>query len=408
MTTKRQPSILSAPGAPALLGSSILARLPLAMFSIALLVNAQRLTGSFAVAGAVSGAYAIAGATSAPMLGRLVDRCGQTRLLVCTATVAALALVITGLLPSSAPPLLLVALAAVTGMATPPLSACVRTLLPNIVTEPGRLPALFAFESTVLEVTFVLGPPLALGVGALWSTGAALASSGIVMLACTLAFAAQPASRAWRPDPGAPRRRGGSLRSRTILTLVLIEIGTGAVFGATEVGVTAAAKALGSTAAAGPLLGLWGVGSLFGGIAATRLGGGAQRAGGLTLLLAVLALAHGALLLSTGSVLALGVVILVAGGTIAPTAASVYAMVDRSAPAGSRTEAFSWVVTASSTGEALGAAVAGALVQSAGAPAAFGFAGGAGLVSVLIALLGSRHLDEGSCEPVPVAPAPAA
>ena len=48
-------------------------------------------------------------------------------------------------------------------MSTPPLAACIRTLLPAIVTDPSRLPALFAFESTVLEVTFVLGPPLALG-----------------------------------------------------------------------------------------------------------------------------------------------------------------------------------------------------------------------------------------------------
>ena len=104
-------------------------------------------------------------------------------------------------------------------------------------------------------------------------------------------------------------------------------------------------------------------------------------------------MAHGALVLSTGSVLAIGAVILVAGATIAPTAASIYAMVDRAAPAGSRTEAFSWVLTASLTGAALGAAVAGALVQSAGAPAAFAFAGGAGAVAVLIALLGSRRLD---------------
>ena len=118
------------------------------------------------------------------------------------------------------------------------------------------------------------------------------------MLVSTLAFAVQPASRAWRPDPRAPRRRGGSLRSPAILMLVLIEVGTGTVFGATEVGVTAAAKALGSTAAAGPLLGLWGVGSLLGGIAATRLGGGARRAGGVILLLAALAVAHGALMLS--------------------------------------------------------------------------------------------------------------
>src|ERR1700758_2558784 len=118
MMTIRRPdtrSILSAPGAPALLGSSILARLPLAMFSIALLVNAQRLTGSFAVAGAVSGAYAIAGAISAPLLGRLVDRCGQTTVLVAGATVAAVMLVATGLAPSSTPAAVLVALAAAAG-----------------------------------------------------------------------------------------------------------------------------------------------------------------------------------------------------------------------------------------------------------------------------------------------------
>jgi predicted MFS family arabinose efflux permease len=407
MTTKRSTSsILSAPGARALLGSSILARLPLAMFSIALLVNAQHLTGSFAVAGAVTAAYAIAGAVAAPLLGRLVDRCGQTTVLVASATVTALMLIATGFAPASTPPALLVALAAAAGMSTPPLSACVRTLLPGMVTDPSRLPTLFAFESTVLEVTFVLGPPLALGVGSIWSPGAALAFAGIVMLAATLAFAAQPASRAWRPEPGTLRRRGGSLRSPAIVTLALIEIGTGAVFGSTEVGVTAASKALGSTAAAGPLLGLWGLGSLFGGIAATRLGGGARRAGGVILLLTALAVAHGALMFAADSVLAIAVIILLAGATIAPTAASVYAMVDRFAAAGMHTEAFSWVETAGATGAALGAAIAGPLAQSVGATGAFAFGGAAGAVAVGIALLGARRLDDPSWGPVATAPAP--
>ena len=406
MTTNNSHSpILSAPGARALLGSSILARLPLAMFSIALLVNAQRLTGSFAVAGVVSGAYAISGAISAPLLGRLVDRCGQTTVLVAGATVTAVMLVATGLAPSSTPPAVLVALAAAAGMSTPPLSACVRTLLPAMVSDAERLPTLFAFESTVLEVTFILGPPLALGIGALWSTGAALAAAGVIMLASTLAFAAQPASRAWRPDRAVPRRRGGSLRAPAILILALIELATGAVFGATDVGVTAAAKTLGSTAAAGPLLGLWGLGSLLGGIAATRLGGSARRAGGLILLLGALAVAHGALTLVTGSVLGIAVVILIAGATIAPTAASIYAMVDRYAPAGTSTEAFSWALTAAMTGEALGAAVGGGLAQSAGAAAAFAFAGAAGGFAVAIALFGSRRLDGDAREPAALEPA---
>ncbi len=136
--------------------------------------------------------------------------------------------------------------------------ACVRTLLPLIVGDSEALPALFAFEATVLELTFVFGPPLALGLGAVWSTGGALVVSGLVMLGGTVAFAAQPASGGWRPGHELPRPRGGSLPA--IRTLILILVGTGTVFGATEVGVTAAARALGSTAAGGPLLALLGSG----------------------------------------------------------------------------------------------------------------------------------------------------
>lgn len=118
-------------------------------------------------------------------------------------------------------------------------------------------------------------------------------------------------------------------------TLLLILFGTGATFGATEVGVgvTAAAHALGSTTTAGPLLGLWGLGSLLGGIA-SRLGGGASGPRGLILLLAALALTHGALILTTGSTIAIAVVMTLAGATIAPTVSSIYAMVDAAAPAG--------------------------------------------------------------------------
>ncbi len=48
----------------------------------------------------------------------------------------------------------------------PPLPACVRALLPAIVSDRTQLPKLFALESTALELTFVFGPPLALVLGA--------------------------------------------------------------------------------------------------------------------------------------------------------------------------------------------------------------------------------------------------
>lgn len=388
-------SILAVGSIP-LLGSSMLARLPLAMFSIALLVHAQRLSGSFAIAGMVSGAYAVGSAVSAPLLGGLVDRAGQTRVLVSGSITTALVLVVNGLLPVGTQPLLLIVLGAATGVSTPPLAACVRTLLPSIASEPSRLPQLFALESTVLELTFVSGPPLALGIGTVWSPGAALVLSGCVMLAGTLVFAAQPASRAWRPDRQARRAPGGSLRSPAMRTLAAILTGTGTVFGATEVGVTAAAHALHSSAVAGPLLGLWGLGSLLGGIAVTRLGGGARSARGLTAMLAALALGHGALILTSGSVLGLAFVITAAGATIAPTVSSIYSMVDAAAPAGTQTEAFSWLTTASLIGASLGSAAAGAVAQSASPQWAFALVAGAGGLAVLVALIRSRDLQLGS------------
>ncbi len=387
----RYPS--AAAGTRALLSSSVLARLPLAMLSVTLLVHAQQLTGSFAIAGLVSGAYAICGAVAAPALGRLVDRRGQTNPLVLCSVLTAAMLICSGVLPSGAPPALLVVLAAGAGLSTPPLEACVRTLLPSLVSDPAELPALFAIESTALELTFVLGPPLALGLVALWSSGAALVACGVLMLAGTVLFSVQPASRRWR-GRGGTAQAAGSLRSAAIRTLVLIDLGTGVVFGATEVGVTATSKHLAAAAAAGPLLGLWGAGSLAGGVIATRRGGAATTMRGLVMLVSALACLHGALILGTNSLAVMAVVITLAGATIAPTATSIYSLVDRVAPSGGATEAFSWLFASSASGAAAGAAVAGVLAQASGGGAAFVFAGAAGGLAVIAALAGSRAVRE--------------
>ena len=105
-----------------------------------------------------------------------------------------------------------------------------------------------------------------------------------------------------------------------------------------------------------------------------------------------LAVTHGALLLGTESLPVMGVIIVLAGATIAPTGASLYALVDHAAPAGTQTEAFSWLAAAASTGAALGAAVAGGLAQRTGPAAAFAFAGAAGIAATAVALRYAHHL----------------
>ena len=96
------PSIATPPGVHRLFVTSILARLPLAMLSIGLLVHAQHLTGSFAAAGVVTGVYAIALGVGGPLLGRLVDRRGQTSVLLASATVASALLVVIAVQPVGA------------------------------------------------------------------------------------------------------------------------------------------------------------------------------------------------------------------------------------------------------------------------------------------------------------------
>jgi MFS family permease len=386
-------AIASAPGALRLFAVSIVARVPVATLSIGLLIHARHVTGSFAAAGLVAGAFAVALGAGGPVLGALVDRRGQTAVLLASALAAGAALAGAAALPAGAPLPALVALAAAAGLATPPVGACTRTLIPALLDDAEAVRAAYAAESAAVELTWIAGPPLVLLAGATWSTGVALAGAAVVLAGGTVAFAAQPASRAWRPARTIERPRGGSLGTAAMRTLVVVFVLAGVVFGAVEIGVAAAAEALGATAAAGPLLGIWGAGSLAGGLVAARAGGGARSGAGLALVLAALGAGHLALAGASGSVLALAAVLALAGAAIAPTYASIYAIVDDVAPAGTVTEAFAWLATAAAIGAAAGAALAGALADAAGPATTFVLAGGAAAAAALVVLARAQALD---------------
>jgi predicted MFS family arabinose efflux permease len=385
-------SNLSSAGAHRLFATSIVARLPLAMLGIGLLVHARQLTDSFAQAGVVTGAYAIALGVGGPLLGRLVDHHGSGPVLLTSATVAAMLLVAIAGLPACAPLAVLVALAAGIGASTPPIGACLRSRLSALLPDPSVVRRAYALEASLVELTYICGPPLALWIGALWSTGAALAGAGVVLLIATAAFIAQPSPPRPRPAPGDRPSASGSLGSPAMRTLVIVLAAVGILLGAAEVAVIAAAQALHASIGVAPLFAVWGAGSFLGGLVMTRLGGGARTATGLTLLLVGLTAGHLALIPADGGVLTLGAVLFVAGAAVAPTEASLYAMVGSAVPEGTITEAFAWLATAMAVGSAVGAAGAGLVVDRAGASAAFAVAGGAGLLAVFTSMLRSHTI----------------
>jgi len=70
-----------------LLVTSAVARLPVAMTGLAIVLRVTRQMGSYSDAGAITAVYVMSGAVLGPRLGRLADRLGRSVVLVTTAAV---------------------------------------------------------------------------------------------------------------------------------------------------------------------------------------------------------------------------------------------------------------------------------------------------------------------------------
>jgi MFS family permease len=371
-------SLLRVPGFGALFGASMAGRLPAAALGLLFVLRTRELTGSFAAGGAVAGAYALANGVTGPVLGRMVDRRGQASVLVPAALVSAAALVVFALLPRGDVVLPALAIALLAGGAFPPLGPCLRTLWPALLgDDAARTHAAFSLESAALELTYIAGPVVLAGAIGTWSLAAAVLTCAALLIAGVVAFTAHPVSRAWRGDAApAGHGLGGALRSGGVRTLVLVFFMLGATFGSVEVAVPAAAAAAHHPGATGLLLGIWGLGSLLGGLAAARAGAPADGVRRLVVLLAALGAGHLLLSLTTAP-LPLAALLLLAGVAVSPSIAAAYALVEDLAPPGAVTEAYTWLSTGIAGGLAAGSALSGALAQHAGAGAAFAAAGSA-------------------------------
>jgi hypothetical protein len=86
------------------------------------------------------------------------------------------------------------------------------------------------------------------------------------------------------------------------------------------------------------------------------------------------------------SIAAMAVIVIPAGMFIAPLLATRNELVGRVAPAGARTEAYTWPVTAFVGGISVGAALAGVIVEGPGWEAAFLIAAGCAAAGAVLAV----------------------
>jgi MFS family permease len=386
-------ALLREPGVPRLVVGANLARLTVAMIPLAEVLLVRRRTGSYADAGAVTASWALASGLLAPLQGRLVDRLGQPRVLLpcAAASAAALGGFVAAALGGS-PTWVLAVLSAAAGALFPPVGASMRELWKVLLRgDESRVATAYSFESVIVELVFVAGPAICGLVVAFASPQAAIVGAAVAVAVGTGLMATSRASRTWPPQPSTTGI-AGALSDRGLRTLVFLSVPIGGALGVLDIGMPAFARAHGHSSAAGLLLTAFAVGSMAGG-----LWFGSRRWPAATLYRRFVVVAAlftlGLLPLAAASSLAaMAPLAVLAGIAFAPAVTCMYLLVDRVAPPGTGTEAYTWILTATAGGQALGAGVAGIVAQDSGVRAALLVASGTAFVGVLLALARRRTL----------------
>lgn len=390
MRLRRYLEVLRMPGVARVALFATIGRFPFAIVPLSIVLLMREEGYHYGQIGAAVGAEGIAIALTAGFVGRLVDRVGRRRVILATGAVCAVALSAWAVAILSHASLgLVVALAAIQGATIPPISASMRSLWPRLVPERA-LEAAYAFDAIQLELVFVVGPLIAAGFAtALTPAVGVFMCAGLYATAAT-GFATAPAARAGAEEP-AERSRAGALRSPGIRTLALASLVTAVSFGALEVALTAFAEEEGSRGAVGPLVTVWAMGSVVGGVWYGARSWQAPAERRFLVLMALLA-AGSAPLPFAPSIAVMAILLLFTGFALAPLATTEYALVGRLAPPGTLTEAYSWQIVANVLGAGAGSLIAGVLAEEASVEWALATAVIACTLGLVVALAGRRTL----------------
>jgi MFS family permease len=387
-TTYRR--VLTLPGALVFSGSGLVARLPISMVSLGIVLLVSTRTGSYSLAGTVAAAYLIANALFAVPQARLIDRLGQSRVLPLAAAVSVTGLVaMMAAVESDSPAPWPHLSAAVAGAAMPQIGSSVRARWSGLVTDKRDLLTAFAFESVVDEMVFMLGPVLVTVLATAVHPLAGLSSAVVATVAGTAVLVSQ--KRTEPPPTGATRRDGGAapLPWGVLAPLVICAFAMGGLLGGAEVATVALSDELGAKALSGLMLAIWAVGSLLAGVVTGAVHLQASNASRFRWGM----LALGSLMLPLPFVngfATLALFLFLSGLAIAPTLIASFAWIEEIVPPGRITEGITLFTTGLGAGLAPGAALVGLVVDTAGASSSYWVTVVAGLLGAAVAFVAAR------------------
>jgi predicted MFS family arabinose efflux permease len=235
------------------------------------------------------------------------------------------------------------------------------------------------------EAIFIIGPTVATVLATTWHPWAGLGMALVTGLGGTLALASQ---RSTQPPPQ-PRDHTTGVRPAmpwaTVIPLAIVCVALGSMFAAAEVSTVAFSGEQHAKSFAGVLLALWALGSLIAGLVTgtfrwRRTPAFRVRVGTVCLALVMIPMSF------VGSMPVMGLALFVAGFAIAPTLIASMAATEQMVPGPRLTEGIAIMHTGIAAGLAPGSALAGVVIDSAGASASYLVALGAGVVAAVAGL----------------------
>ncbi len=382
--------IFRAPGTKGFAAAGFVARLPIAMAPIGIVTMMAQSGSGYWLAGAVAAAFTLTNAVAAPQISRLVDRYGQSRLLVPATTVAVIAFTLLMLATRFDWPVWTLFASALAAAAMPSMPAMVRARWTEIFRDKPELNTAFAFESVADELVYIAGASLSVGLSvALFPEAGVLVSTLLLAIGMT-AFVLQRATEPKvRVTEASTHRSAIFLRPVQLVTLTLVFVGS--IFATAEVTTVALTRDFGQPGAASLVIGVYAIGSFVVGLILGALNLRFPLHRQLLVVLAVLLLTTLPLLL-VGSVPALAAAIFLSGVAVSPTFITAFGLVERRVPPEVLTEGITWVMTGIGIGMALGAFVAGWVVDNFGAQNGFWVSAAAATLALLVTALGQRVL----------------
>ena len=393
------------PGTKAFCVSGAIARLPMSMMGLGIVLALNHMYDNWTIAGVMSAAYVLATAAVTPLYARLFDRFGQRKVgpvILTVQIIVMLGFAFAALMRVPIP--LLFVLAVVMGMTQFSFGALVRTRWAYVLDRADKedlLNTAYALESAIDEIVFIFGPILAAFLAAsvhpvsqLFVPTLACAFGGAVFFALrdtqppvlreitvvaadtddadvrlAAGGAAGAAVSADRFDLDRLKTGDRDRNKRNVLTyagvlpLLAVFIVFNMAFTAFDTSMTAVMKSLHLDSVLGVQLAMLAVGSCMGALVfgSRELKGSRWRH--MIMFLALMTVGFVVIHLCQGNLIVMGLVEILTGLTISPVFASGNLVVKETVPEESLTEGLSWVSTAGTMGASFGSMITGIVLD---------------------------------------------